>query len=72
MGLGATKPVFGVFDKATLKPVSSVTETSKKNEILLIASLYNDSFQNASNKGADQSAWMRRLVCAFVDRTPRR
>ena len=29
-----------------------------------------DLFQNANNKGADQSARMRRLVCAFVDRKP--
>ena len=28
MGLVATKPVFGVADKAGLKPVSLVTETS--------------------------------------------
>ena len=28
MGLVATKPVFGVSDKARLKPVSSATETS--------------------------------------------
>ena len=28
-----TKPVFGVFDKARLKPVSSATETSQRIEI---------------------------------------
>ena len=28
MGLDATKPVFGVSDKASFKPVSSATETS--------------------------------------------
>ena len=28
MGLDATKPVFGVSDKASYKPVSSATETS--------------------------------------------
>ena len=28
LGLDATKPVFGVSDKARLKPVSSATETS--------------------------------------------
>ena len=27
-------------------------------------------FQTANNKGADQTAWMRRLVCAFVGRNP--
>ena len=26
--------------------------------------------QNVNNKGADQTAWMRRLVCAFVVRKP--
>ena len=39
MGLVATKHVFGVSDKARLKPVSSATETSYKTEILLAASL---------------------------------
>ena len=29
-----------------------------------------DTFQNAKNKGADQTARMRRLVCAFVVRKP--
>ena len=39
MGLVATKPVFGVSDKARLKPVSSATDTSYKIEISLVASL---------------------------------
>ena len=26
--------------------------------------------QNVNNKGSDQTAWMRRLVCAFVVRMP--
>ena len=39
MGLVAKKPVFGVSDKARLKPVSSATETSYKTEISLVASL---------------------------------
>ena len=39
MGLDTTKPVFGVSNKAGLKPVSSATETSQKIEILLEASL---------------------------------
>ena len=29
-----------------------------------------ETFQKANNKGADQTAWMRRLVCACVIRTP--
>ena len=68
MGLDVTKPVFGVSDKSRLKPVSSATETSYI-KISLLASL-NDIFQNAYNKGADQSAWMCRLVCGFVGRKP--
>ena len=39
LGCDETKPVFGVFEKARLKPVSSATETSKKIEISLVASL---------------------------------
>ena len=39
LGLDATKPVFRVSEKVGLKPVSLATETSKKIENLLIASL---------------------------------
>ena len=39
MGLIATKLVFEVSDKARLKPVSPATETCKKIEISLVASL---------------------------------
>ena len=39
MGFVMRKPVLGVSDKARLKPVSSITETSKKIENLLDASL---------------------------------
>ena len=38
MGLVARKPVFGVSDKASFKPVSSTTETSQKIEISPVAS----------------------------------
>ena len=40
MGRVVTKPVFGVPDKARLKPVSSATETSWKIEISPVASLH--------------------------------
>ena len=40
MGCVATKPVFGVSDKASFKPVSSATETSYKIEISLVGSLH--------------------------------
>ena len=39
MGLVATKPVFGVSDKVTLKSVPSSTGTSKIIEISSVASL---------------------------------
>ena len=39
MTFDATKPVFGVSDKARLKSVSSATETSKKNQISPVASI---------------------------------
>ena len=31
-----------------------------------------DTFQSVNNKGADQTAWMRRLVCAFIVRKAQR
>ena len=40
MGLVVTKHVFGVTDKASFKPVSSATETSKKIEISPISRLH--------------------------------
>ena len=39
LGLAMRKPVFGISDKARLKPVSSATETSQKVEISLEANL---------------------------------
>ena len=39
MGLVVRKPVFGVSNKRSFKPVSSATETSWKIEISLVASL---------------------------------
>ena len=39
MGLDATKPAFGVSDKASFKSVSLATETSYKVEISPVASL---------------------------------
>ena len=40
MGLIARKSVFGVPDKASFKTVSTATETNKKIEIWLVASLH--------------------------------
>ena len=70
MGLVARKPAFGVSHKASFKPVSSATETSLKIEILICSKFSYDTFNKANNKGADQTAWMRRLVCACVVRKP--
>ena len=72
MGLDVTKPVFGVFEKAMLKPVSY-----KFHRLYLeiwnctcCKPRYN--FQKGNNKGADQTARMRRLVCACViNRSPK-
>ena len=58
MGLVATKPIFGVSSKRD------------SNQFPQLEMFRDDAFQNAKNKGADQSASMRRLVCAFVVRKP--
>ena len=64
-----TKPVFGVSDKARLKPVSSATQTSKKIEILPVASLDMILSKKQITKG-NQIVRMGRLVSAFVVRKP--
>ena len=53
------KSVFGVCDQVRLKPAFSVFEFRKKRYY---------SVKAANNKGADQIARMRRLICAFVVR----
>ena len=59
-------------DKVRFKPACSATETSQKIEISLIASLDMLVSNKQKNKGADQTARMHRLVCAFVVRkTPK-
>ena len=70
MGLNETKPVFGVSDKASFKPVSSATETSKKIEISPLASLYMILSEKTNNKGADKTAWIGRLVYTCVVHKP--
>ena len=64
------KTVFGVFDKARPKPVCSATESSKKIEISPESCLHMILYKKANNKGADQTARMRRLFCASVVRKP--
>ena len=68
MSLVATKCVFGVSDKARLKPVSSTTETSLKTEISPVASL--DIF--SKKRITKALIRLRRLVCAFVVHKPRK
>ena len=58
-------------DKEYFKPVSSVIETSLKIEISPAASLHMI-LSKKQIKGADQTARMRRLVCACVVDKPRR
>ena len=72
MGIDVTKPVSWGSEKSRLKPVSSATtESSWKIVILLVASL-DMILSNTQKKGADQSAQIGRLVCAFFVRKPRR
>ena len=56
----ATKPVFGVSDKARLSYIDKLEDWNFSRS----KSRYN-TFQKTNNKGADQPARMRRLVCAF-------
>ena len=63
MGLVATKPFFGVSDQIIPKTTFSATETCQNIELSLIVC-----FGVIHNKCADQTAWMRRLVCDFVVR----
>ena len=59
----------GCFDKECFKPVSSAKETSLKIEISPAASLHMI-LSKKQKKGADQTARMRRLVCACVVHKP--
>ena len=58
----------GCFDKECFKPVSPAKETSFKIEISPAASLH--ILSKKQKKGADQTARMRRLVCACVVHKP--
>ena len=54
------KPVFGVSDQVMLKEAYS-------EKLNLVCSKFRyDTFHLVNNKGADQTAWMRWLVCTFV------
>ena len=62
----------GCFDKECFKPVSSAKETSLKIEISPAASLHMILSKKKKKKGADQTARMRRLICACVVHKPRK
>ena len=52
------------------KLVSSATRTSQKIEISLVARLHVILSKKRNNKGSDQTARMRWLVCTFAVRKP--
>ena len=73
MSLNATKPVFGVSDKARLKPACSATENSYKLEISPVASLDMILFKKRIIKALiSLRKCAARLVCDFVVCKPRR
>ena len=59
-----TKPVFGVSDKARLKPVSSDTQTNEKNEIQLlkIKILFNKQITKALTRLRGCAGWSASLL----------
>ena len=68
MGLTARKPVFGVSDKARLKPVSIATETSQKDEILLDMILSNKRITKALIRLRVCAGWSAPLLFATLRR----
>ena len=66
MDLVAGKPVLAVSDKASFKPVSPQLE--KWN--FACSKLRYGSLQNVNNRGADQTAWLSRLLCVPAVRIP--
>ena len=68
MCLEVTKPVFRVSDMK-LKLVCSARDRLEYGNFACNKAGYY-TFQIENNKGADQSAQMRRLVCTFIVRTP--
>ena len=66
MGSGARKPFFVVSGKVGLYQPTQLQRLDRKLKISLVAILDFDTFQYAKNEGADQTAHVCRLVCAFV------
>ena len=67
MGRTVRKPVFGVSTKQDPNQSPQLQALARKLKFLVKQAKY-DTFQKANNKGADQTVWMRSLVCAFVVR----
>ena len=67
LSLVTRKPVFGVFDQVRLKPTCSIIEAGGglKFRIKKLEVLY---YLGSENKGADQTARMRKLIRTFVVR----
>ena len=70
MGLDMTKPVFGVSHKENSNQSPQLKILARQNCNFVCSKFSCDTFQSANNKGADQTVWMHRLVCAFVVRNP--
>ena len=68
MSLVTRKPVFWVFDQVRLKPACTAPEARWRLEISDIETRSMILPRQRNNKGADQTARMRRLICAFVVR----
>ena len=62
------KPIFRVCDQVRHKPAYAATEACQRLEISDKETRGIILSGQANNKGADQTAWMRMLICAFVVR----
>ena len=69
LGLDTKQPVLEVSDKQNLNQSPQLQRLPRK---FTSSKLIYGTFQNVNNKGTDQSARMRKLVCAFAVRKPRR
>ena len=68
MGLVARKPVFRVSEKGVSNQSPQLHRLARKMKFHLKFTY--ETFHKVNNKSADQTAWMRRLVSAFVFRKP--
>ena len=66
VGYDPRKPVFGICDQDRFKPVYPATEKSYNDENIVCGKSSYSTFPIANNKSTEQTARMRRLVCAFV------